>query len=203
MTSLLPVLRVQGLVLGLLVLVAWQVVLVTRSAPAMVDGLRTEGITGETRTLNSVAMYSHSDYLFQTAVGFANADAFSFAGIEAPDVLATDATAGERAARAADLMRQSVRMDPGNGHKWFVLAQALAGDGQDVAAFHALETSHQLSPTMQRLAYQRAWLYWALFETAETLPLPEADRARYRALYLADRLVAERLDGQQEPLPPL
>ena len=188
---------------ALLALAAYQTVIVVRQAPAFTESLRTEGITGQTRTQDISAMYFYSDYLFQTAVGFVNADAFSFATIERPDELATGATVKERAQLATHLLQRSVSLDPANGHKWFVYAQALASADRSGDALAALDRSWILSPTTLRLAYQRVWLYWALEQTLEEGVLPDELKLRYFERYLADRTISEDFYGSRDPLPPL
>lgn len=188
---------------GLLAVGTYETTAVVRQAPAFTEALGTEGITGQTRTQDISAMYVFSDYLFQTAVGFVNADAFSFATIERPDELATAKTVEERAQRAAILLQRSVTLDPANAHKWFVYAQALASAGRPEDALAAMDRSWMLSPTTQRLAYQRVWLYWAVSQTLEDGALSERLQVRYLELYLADRAIAANWNGSREPLPAL
>ncbi|MBM9594032.1 tetratricopeptide repeat protein [Roseitranquillus sediminis] len=174
-----------------------------RHAPAFAEGLRIEGLAGSTRTENRAAMYTRSDYLMQTGAGFVNADAYSFATIEAPDEIASPEVVAERARRGAELLTEAVSRDPSNAHTWFVYAQALAATGRPEAAFAALGRSRALSPTMPRLAYLRSWVLWGLLQGAEFLPMEASRLSGYREIYAAERDLARTATPEEHLPPPL
>ncbi|KPQ20572.1 MAG: Tetratricopeptide repeat-containing protein [Rhodobacteraceae bacterium HLUCCA24] len=124
-------------------------------APAFDEELQVEGITGDTRLANRAAMYDEGSYLFQIGYGYVMSDALSFAGIEAPDELATAAVARARFQRAKSLLEESLSVDPANAHAWMSYAQSLASTGDIEGAARAMETSWQLAPTTHRLSVPR------------------------------------------------
>lgn len=144
--------------LGLLVLGLVSFRIVADQAPAFDEGLLVEGITGDTRLINRAAMYDEGSYLFQMGYGYVMADALSFAGIEAPDEIASTDIARQRLERAETLLEDSLRHDPANAHAWFYYAQALAAVSDIGSARNALETSWYLGPTTHRLSLPRLFL---------------------------------------------
>ena len=179
----------------------YQTSTVIRQAPAFAEGLRTEGIAGGKRTQDTTAMYAYSDYLFQTAAGFVNADAYSFATIEAPNEIASFDVVLDRQTRAADLLSLALTHDPANAYIWLVFAQALGATGRIEQALSALARSQDLSPTMPRLAYQRSWIFWALLEMASDSEIESKVVDQYRRRYEADRSLALEWPDAKE-LPP-
>ena len=137
-------------------------------------------------------MYDRGAYLFQLGVGYMNADALSFAGIEAPDEVATTETAGARAAQAETYLTDSLRLDPANAHAWTTLAQALAVQGKVPEARDALLQAAALAPTNPRSATARALLL-RTFDTLSEDGSVDALTEEERAVLERDLVVLETL----------
>lgn len=157
---------------------------VTAQAPALREELQVEGITGDTRLRNLSAMYDAGSYLFQMGVGYLNADVLSFAGLEAPDTVASFETAAERLFRAETLLEASLRRDPANAHAWLAYAQSVAARGAFDIAEAATVTSWRQAPTNSDLAVRRLYLietFRDLTDSAEAMAeIYESDLAVLR-----------------------
>lgn len=147
--------RTPAISLAFLLSGAVALVPVLRNAPAYAQGLRVEGLTGETRLLDSSAMYDQADYLMQTAVGYVNSNLVSYAATEAPDEIAPLAVLQQRIATAADLLERAIARDPGNAAAWAFYAQALALAVRLDDSRAALATARELAPNQPYLALQR------------------------------------------------
>lgn len=170
---------VSALVLLGLGLVAFRTV--SAQAPALREDLQVEAITGSERLRQTAAMYDAGSYFFQVGYGYLNADALSFAGLEAPDEVAPVETALARVATAEGLFAESLRRDPANAHAWLAYARTLSTRGAFEEAERALVTSHELGPTTWRLAYDRIFL----IDTLRTLTGEEGALNDIRASDLA------------------
>lgn len=170
---------------------------VTRNAPAFSEDRQIDGITGKGRLGYTPAMYQRAEYLFQTAVGFVNADLFSIATTEPPGVIAADDVVRARLGTASDLLVMALQEDPSDAHKWFVYAQTAGALGNFPDSLAALTKSYDLGPTMPRLAYQRIWLRWAL-----TLSNPQQMEGLRDREDIADRdVIKTRSPGLWKNLP--
>ena len=160
----------------------------TGSAPAFVAELQRPGITGGGRLQYTSAMYDRGAYLFQLGVGYVNADALSFGGIEASDEVATAEVAENRAMLAETYLTESLRLDPANAHAWTALAQAMALQGKLQTARDALLRASELAPTNPRSATARVILLQTVSSLAEDSPVPSLT-AREQALLDEDLAV--------------
>ena len=158
-----PIPAVAFLVVGVVAVRA-----VTAQAPAFQESLQVEGITGDTRLRTLSDMYDEGSYLFQMGFGYLSADVLSFAGLEAPDTIASFETAAERLSRAETLLEASLRRDPANAHAWLAYAQSIAARGAFDAAEAATVTSWKQGPTNADLAVRRLYLIETVRELTDT-----------------------------------
>jgi hypothetical protein len=141
---------------------------VTAQAPAFREELQVEGITGDTRLRTLSDMYDEGSYLFQMGIGYLNADVLSFAGLEAPDTIASFETAAQRLSRAETLLEASLRRDPANAHAWLAYAQSVAARGAFDISQAATVTSWHQAPTNTALAVRRLYLIETFRELTDT-----------------------------------
>ena len=149
------------------------------SAPAFNADLRRANVFDQPVLAVGRDMYDRSSYLMQQAVSFIRADLLPYQ--DDPDRLTAPVeVVAERGARAAELMRESLALNPGNAQGWAVMAWAQLYAGDTEAARTALRASWRLAPHNRSLSAERIDLALVLLDPlTEDLPdLPsDADRA--------------------------
>ena len=124
-------------------------------SPAFVEAARVDGVFGDWRLQTGPALYDRSEYLFQIGYGFLSTDSVVSSATEERDELATNETAVERGTQAISLLRESLKLSPGNAHAWATLtdAQLLTDDFE--GALSSLQRSWELAPHSAGLSIQR------------------------------------------------
>lgn len=154
---------------------------VLQNAPLFATHLQVTGIGGQKSVARRPDNFEHGPYLFQTAVGFVNADLLSYATIEAPDEVASADVFLGRAELAIDLLEQSLALDPASAMAWGHYAQALLNAGRVEAAREALMIAREMGPNQYYLAFRRLitleGIHFMLSTQSEPVNLTEAELA--------------------------
>ena len=143
---------------GLLGLAVFNIYTSINGVPAFTRDARIEGVGGDWQTPIGAAHYYRGEYLFQLGHSISsNLDFVAVAAeggvedLDEPTILASSA-------RAADLLNQSIAINPGNAYAWTSLAETQSTAGEIEAMRQSLTNSWMLAPNNLQLSLTRLTL---------------------------------------------